>query len=162
LVSKLAPNAPASGSVLRLVHTASGLAQVGEVDCVQWNPVPWGTRAGITEVPWDGPSPTGLLLRDSAHAVPNRLHRVSGLAWAARARDDARRAEARAAANADAARRVGGGRVIVVRDGTRLPPRVVRPRATSARPVLTFVGLMKYAPITDAAEWLARAITPAL
>jgi glycosyltransferase involved in cell wall biosynthesis len=257
LVSKLAPNAPASGSVLRLAHTANGLAQVGEVDCAQWNPVPWGTPAGTTEVRWDGPSPTGRLVRISAHGVPNRLHRVFGLAWAAAARalgaermlpleisrsgrprrrakrelvrrarasdlvwffkidaavampvlldlpvpaivdvddfvhlppdspddaapspswvdaldqrswthryrDIARRADALAVANPDEASRLGDGRVIVVPNGTTVPARVDRRRAASARPVLTFVGLMKYAPNTDAAEWLAHAITPAL
>jgi glycosyltransferase involved in cell wall biosynthesis len=252
VVSKLAPNAPSSGSVLRLAHTVAALAQVGEVDCLHWQPVPWGTRAGTSEVPWDGPSATGRLVRVAAHGVPSRLNRWYGAAWATwartrgtervlpleisrsgrprgrvlrrlarsargydllwffkvdavlamrallevgvpaivdvddfvhlpeadalprasvevidhdawihRYRDVARNTTALTVANAEEADLLGDVPVTVVPNGTTVPPRVPC-RAPHARPVFTFVGLMRYAANADGAEWLARAILPQL
>jgi glycosyltransferase involved in cell wall biosynthesis len=253
VVTKLSPTAPASGSVLRVRHTADALAHVGEVDCLWWSPVPWnGERStGVTEVPWDGPSPNGRLVRAAALGVPSRLNRTlarawvataqllgpsrvspfeiarSGrprgrmmrrltqmveaydlvwffkldpavalpplfdaaprkvvdlddllrltfeargdastferldhAAWAAHYRDVSTRADLLTASNPDEAARLGP-HVVVVPNGATLPDRTVV-RAPGSRPVLTFVGLMKYAANSDGATWLVEEIVPEL
>jgi glycosyltransferase involved in cell wall biosynthesis len=234
-------------------HTAAGLARVGDVDCLHWHPVPWSRDAtvGTREVPWNGPTPGGRLLRTSRRGIPSRLNRAYGAAWVTAARvrgvgavlpfeisrsgrprrgsmhelaslarhydllwcfkldaavalrplldvgrpavvdlDDLvylpldpprgatslerldreswwaafhtieRRAQLLTVANPDEAVRLGP-HVAVVPNGADVPDELAT-RAARPRPVLTFVGLMRYEANRDGAAWLVQHIVPEL
>ena len=253
LITKLSPDGATSGSVLRVRHTAAGLALAGDVDCLHWHPVPWSRDISVEtrEVDWNGPTPGARLIRTSVRGVPSRLNRAYGAAWiaAARARgvgavlpfeisrsgrphgatmrrlvrtaegydllwffkldpavallplldahrpavvdlDDLlhlsldeppaateldrldreswwaafhaveRKADLLTAANPEEAARLGP-HVTVVPNGTRVPTEIVA-RVPGRRPVLTFVGLMRYAANSDGATWLVQEIVPEL
>jgi glycosyltransferase involved in cell wall biosynthesis len=88
VVTKLSPEAPSSGSVIRLRHTVAGLAGAGDVDCLQWNPTPWRRRGRhrISDVDWGGPRPESRLVRASGSGVPSRLTGWYAAAWVAAAK----------------------------------------------------------------------------